>query len=156
MDDIKFKRLDHTWSQKLLDLQKTIFKEILDKYHDDAINPANEDLATFKAKVIDRDIVFGIFDKQNLVGFMAIREEASSNRFCRIGLLNDVRGRGIAQKALKLAFEHLNNGKPWELSTIQQQSNLLHLYGKMGFKRVEDKDCIVNDKMTLIIMRKEN
>ncbi len=156
MNNIIFRRLEKDWSRRLLEIQKVIFREILNKYHDEDINPANEDLPTFEVKVMDRDIVFGIFDKQSLIGFIAIREQEDGNRLCRLGLLDKYRGKGIAQEAIKFGFKQLNNGKAWELTTILQQSNLLHLYGKMGFEIVEGKNYTVNDNMTLIVMRKEN
>jgi hypothetical protein len=65
----------------------------------------------------------------------------------------EYRNRGLAQKAIQLE-EAKHGNSDWELDTILQEEGNCHLYEKMGYRQT-GKTEVINDKMTLVVYRKD-
>jgi len=68
-------------------------------------------------------------------------------------VLPDMRGKGIAQRAIGLV-EEIHGSENWLLDTILQEAGNCHLYEKMGYRRL-DKTETINDRMTLVFYEKK-
>jgi len=67
-------------------------------------------------------------------------------------VLPDMRGKGIAQRAIGLV-EEIHGSENWLLDTILQEAGNCHLYEKMGYRRIGISQ-IVNERMTLVLYKK--
>lgn len=69
-------------------------------------------------------------------------------------ILPRFQNRGIAQIAVKMAFELYPEANVWRLDTIKQEKGNCHFYEKLGFVKT-GAEHVVNERMTLIDYEKK-
>lgn len=134
-------------------MQQKAFQPLLDKYKDYETNPANESIIRLTEKILMGSF-FKIVSENEIVGAIRIVQRNNSNWISPIFILPRSQGKGIAQKALKLAEDLFSEVKTWELQTILQEKGTCYLYEKMGYRRT-DFERQINSRMTLIGYKKQ-
>ncbi|WP_259391558.1 GNAT family N-acetyltransferase [Paenibacillus sp. 1011MAR3C5] len=135
-------------AEELHAMQKRTFLPLLHKYMDDDTNPANEPLDRLIDKIRNGRF-YTIIVNCVVVGAIRIVQRQNSAWISPIFVLPEFQGRGIAQRAIRLAEGLFPEHKVWELQTILQEQGNCRLYEKMGYKRTEYKHSI-NSRMTLV------
>lgn len=143
-------------AERLHEMQKKAFQELLDKYQDYETNPASEAVEKIfmRLKQEFTYYYFICFDgrKAGAVRVVDKKEPGKNKRISPIFILPEFQGRGIAQEAIRLCEEIHGRGQ-WELDTILQEEKNCYLYEKMGYRRT-DKTRKVNDRLTLVFYEK--
>lgn len=151
---IQLERVPLAEAERLWQMQKAAFRELLARYQDRDTNPACETLECVRDKMTRPDSAF-YWIKRGDTSVGAIRvvlRENESKRISPLFVLPQYRSRGIAQQAITVA-ENLYGDKDWTLDTILQEPGNCHLYEKMGYRPTgEAKE--INEKMTLIFYQK--
>ena len=80
-------------------------------------------------------------------------DSEKAKRISPIFIMEEYRGNGYAQEAIRLA-EEIHGAGNWELDTILQEKGNCYLYEKMGYRQT-GKTEVVNDKMTLVFYKKD-
>jgi len=76
-------------------------------------------------------------------------------RISPILVLPEFQGRGLAQKALLTIEQEYPQIVTWKLDTIKQESKLVHLYKKLGYKMVPGKESHIKKGMDIIFFTKK-
>ena len=141
----------------VFEIQRTAYKPLYEKYHDDSSNPYME----------TKETVFRKYSREGTTGYLFILDGTTvgavriniddvnkSGRVSALCVLPQYQGKGIAQKAL-LEIERLHpNVERWFLDTILEEEGNCHLYEKLGYKK-NGKIEIINEKMTLVFYEKK-
>lgn len=137
-------------------MQVEAFAELLEKYQDYGMSPGAEKLE----KVIARfkqpwTKYFFIMHGDEKVGAIRIvdMKDGSRKRISPIWIMQEFRGRGYAQQAVKEA-EKLYGAEHWCLDTILQEKINLHLYEKLGYHQT-GKIEKVNEHMDIVFYEKD-
>lgn len=145
----------------LIKMLKTIFMPLLEKYHDDEINPANlsqERIIRWFAQGFTT-VYFVRADGKN-VGFVRVieckffPEKRERVRLSPLGILPDFQNQGLAQEMFHQLEQLYHPKNAWELDTILQEKGNLHLYEKLGYKRIGEVQHY-NEFMDLVAYEKE-
>lgn len=140
----------------LWEMQKEAFSGLLEKYRDHDTNPACETKERVEQKVTQENSFF-YFIVEDGIKSGAVRvidkKDGSRKRISPIFIMKQFRGRGFAQKAMKLA-EDIHGSDNWMLETILQEPSNCHLYEKLGYKRT-GKIVNVKDGMDLVYYEKD-
>ncbi len=144
-------------AKELHAMQIEAFKELLYKYQDFDTSPANETVEKVETR-LKQDFTFFYFIciGQQKVGAIRIidkKEDGKNKRISPIFILPAFRGKGIAQKAIRLC-EEMHGNENWELDTILQEPENCHLYEKMGYRQT-GKTKVINERLTLIFYEKK-
>ena len=67
--------------------------------------------------------------------------------------MTSYRNQGLAQLAIK-ELEKLYGSNHWELDTILQEKGNIHLYEKLGYRRI-DKIEHIKDRMDIVFFQKD-
>ena len=143
-------------TKEIWEMQVKSFKELLDKYQDFEINPANEFISNIEMR-LKQNFTFFYFicidnKKVGAIRIIDHKEENKNKRISPIFILPKYRNKGIAQSVIKICEEiHGNNN--WELSTILQEKGNCYLYEKLGYHST-GKTQVINDRLTLIFYEK--
>lgn len=137
-------------------MQITSFITLLEKYKDYDTNPAAETLEKIEQRMAQNiaDYYFICLDNEKIGVIRVVRLKD----ICKISpmfVLPEYRGKGYAQQAILKVESIYPNAKRWELDTIKQESQLCHLYEKMGYKAIGEEKSI-QDKMTFISYEKKH
>jgi RimJ/RimL family protein N-acetyltransferase len=74
----------------------------------------------------------------------------------RLGVISispSFQSKGIGQQAIRLMETFYPGAETWELDTILQEPRLLHLYEKLGYRRVGEPE-VINERMSMVFMKK--
>lgn len=142
--------LEELWS-----MQVEAFADLLEKYQDHDISPGAESRERVKEKLMwDATYYYFIVENGEKVGAIRIidKKDGSRRRISPLFIMKQHRGRGLAQKAIKLA-EELHGADNWSLDTILQEPSNCHLYEKLGYKRTGKTENI-KDGMDIVFYEK--
>ncbi len=140
-------------ARELWQMQKTAFAQLLERYQDFETSPAAEPLERTVSRLEqDNTYYYYIFSGEAKVGAVRVVVLDNFKRISPIFILPEYRGRGYAQRAIRLC-EQLHGSDNWELETIAQEPGNCHLYEKLGYVYTGHSERI-NDNMTLILYRK--
>ena len=138
---------------KIHELYVQIFKEYLDKYHDDVVNPSNISLEKLEEHHERFDGYHFIFHEKQLVGTIEIIhinwDSQDKIYLSNLGILPQYRNQGLAQALFQTLEKHYQPKDGWELWTLAQEAGNRHLYEKLGYQ-LTGKSKKVNDLMDVI------
>ena len=142
-------------AELLWDMQKRSFRETYENYRDDETTPYLEPLARTQMRLQESITRYYVIEEGGVpVGGIRIRDHGKDapKVLGPLYVLPEMRGRGIAQKAIKLV-ESIHGSENWLLDTILQETGNCHLYEKMGYRQIGVSQ-IVNERMTLVLYKK--
>ena len=147
---ITLKRAQLSDAEAMHMMQVTAFLPLLEKYHDTAINPACETLERMREKIAHSRCYFIMEDGQAVGGIRVVQGPTTggSKVISPLFVLAGYRGRGVAQRAVKLV-ESIHGADGWKLNTILEEPGNCHLYEKLGYRRTGDQRG-VRPNMTII------
>lgn len=147
--------IDKKECEKLWEMQVEAFSDLLEKYRDYDISPANEPMS----RVMERleqpfTYYYFIMDGDTAVGAIRVvdMKDGSPKRISPIFIMKEHRGKGFAKAAIR-AVEKLHGTENWSLDTILQEEGNCRLYEKMGYRRTGDTQ-VINERMTLVFYEK--
>lgn len=149
--NIELKRIGMEDCERLWKMQVEAFSELLEKYQDYDISPANESLSRIEERLRQPfTCYYFIMDGEKAVGAIRIvdMKDGSNKRVSPIFIMKEHRGKGYAQAAMRAA-EELHGAENWALDTILQEKGNCHLYEKMGYRRTGEEQ-VINERMTII------
>jgi len=155
--EVRLVRIGMDEAEKLWNMQVEAFMGLYEKYQDTETNPAAEKIDRIRMR-LNQDFTYYYFIEADGMAVGAIRvldtkEAGKSKWISPIFVMPEYRGRGLAQKAIRLA-EEIHGSSNWELDTILQEKGNCHLYEKMGYRQT-GRTMVINDKMTLVAYKKE-
>lgn len=147
--------IDKKECEKLWEMQVEAFSDLLEKYRDYDISPANEPMS----RVMERleqpfTYYYFIMDGDTAVGAVRVvdMKDGSPKRISPIFIMKEHRGKGFAKAAIR-AVEKLHGTENWSLDTILQEEGNCRLYEKMGYRRTGETQ-VINERMTLVFYEK--
>ena len=149
--NIELKRIGMEDCERLWKMQVEAFSELLEKYQDYDISPANEPLSRIEERLRQPfTCYYFIMDGEKAVGAIRIVDMKDGGQKCisPIFIMAEYRGKGYAQAAMRAA-EELHGAENWALDTILQEKGNCHLYEKMGYRRTGEEQ-VINERMTII------
>ncbi|WP_294754451.1 GNAT family N-acetyltransferase [uncultured Ruminococcus sp.] len=153
---ITLKRIDMQDCEKLWKMQAEAFSELLAKYHDYDISPANEPMSRVEERLCQPfTYYYFIMEGETAVGAIRIvdNKDGSPKRISPVFIMKEFRSKGYAQKAI-IAVEKLHGADNWCLDTILQEAGNCYLYEKMGYHQT-GKTEVINDRMTMVFYEKK-
>ena len=147
---ITLKRAQLSDAEAMHMMQVTAFLPLLEKYHDTAINPACETVERMREKIAHSRCYFILEDSRAVGGIRVVQGPTTggSKVISPLFVLAGYRGRGVAQRAVKLV-ESIHGADGWKLNTILEEPGNCHLYEKLGYRRTGDQRR-VRPNMTII------
>lgn len=132
---IELKRVTLDDIDKIIEMQKKSFKPLMDRYHDDEINPYNESIEKIKYKIENYFYYFIIIDGIK-VGAIAIndKKDGTKKKIAPLYILPEYQNKGYAQVAIN-EVEKIHGKDNWKLDTILEEKGNCHLYEKFGYKQ---------------------
>jgi len=153
--DIQLVKATLADGEQLLAMQKTCFAPHLRRYQDFETNPA---MATIEmiCTWIQNDHFYKIFWEETWVGAISIREEDQQGRFKLhiIHILPEFQGKGIGQRAIRLAESQFPHAQSWCLETLEDMPQNRHVYEKLGYHFTGQTEK-VNERLTLVFYEKQ-
>ncbi len=137
-------------------MQQEAFAQLLERYQDVDINPANESVERILWKIQNPGSYYYLIKVgQNIVGGIRVVDEGNGTRkrISPLYILPDYRGMGYAQLAM-LEAERIHGANHWELGTILQEKGNCYLYEKMGYRQTDSR-TVINEKMTIVCYEKD-
>lgn len=131
------------------------FSDLLEKYRDYDISPANEPMSRIMERLEQPfTYYYFIMDGDTAVGAVRVvdMKDGSPKRISPIFIMKEHRGKGFAKAAIR-AVEELHGADNWALDTILQEEGNCRLYEKMGYRRTGDTQ-VINERMTLVFYEK--
>lgn len=141
--------------EKLWKMQVEAFSDLLEKYRDYDISPANEPMSRIMERLEQPfTYYYFIMDGDTAVGAVRVvdMKDGSPKRISPIFIMKEHRGKGFAKAAIRAA-EKLHGADNWSLDTILQEEGNCRLYEKMGYRRTGDTQ-VINERMTLVFYEK--
>lgn len=141
--------------EKLWRMQVEAFSDLLEKYRDYDISPANEPMSRIMERLEQPfTYYYFIMDGDTAVGAVRVvdMKDGSPKRISPIFIMKEHRGKGFAKAAIR-AVEELHGADNWSLDTILQEEGNCRLYEKMGYRRTGDTQ-VINERMTLVFYEK--
>lgn len=147
--------IDKKECEKLWRMQVEAFSDLLEKYRDYDISPANEPMSRIMERLEQPfTYYYFIMDGDTAVGAVRVvdMKDGSPKRISPIFIMKEHRGKGFAKAAIR-AVEELHGADNWALDTILQEEGNCRLYEKMGYRRTGDTQ-VINERMTLVFYEK--
>ena len=141
---------------KLWNLQRDAFSDLLAKYQDYETSPGNEPKESIRAKLLDEFTYFYfIYSKDEIVGAVRVvdRRNGERKRIAPIFIIKRFRNKGFAQKTFE-EIEKIHGSNNWMLDTILQEEGNCYLYEKIGYKRTGKIENI-NERMDIVYYEKD-
>lgn len=138
-------------------MQIAAFAPLLEKYKDFETSPANEPLERTISRLKNPDShYFGIWADEQLAGAIRIiRKGAEGSLWISpIFISPEFQGKGIAQRAMKLAEKEFPEDKVWKLATLAEETGNCYLYEKLGYERTPQVEQI-NEHAKLVYYKKQ-
>jgi len=136
-------------------MQVEAFSDLLEKYRDYDISPANEPMSRVMER-LEQPFTYYYFIMDGDTAVVAVRvvdmKDGSPKRISPIFIMKEHRGKGFAKAAIR-AVEKLHGTKNWSLDTILQEEGNCRLYEKMGYRRTGDTQ-VINERMALVFYEK--
>ena len=156
MDDISLIAATIEDMQTIWKMQVVAFSELLDKYQDYDMSPGAENFEKVMARYEQPwTTYYFIAVGDQRVGAVRIvdKKDGSRKRISPIWIMQEHRGRGYAQEAIRLA-EQIHGAENWCLDTILQEKGNLYLYEKMGYHQTGRVEKI-NERMDIVFYEKD-
>ena len=137
-------------------MQVQAFQGLLATYHDDDISPATDTLSRVEERFAQPETTYYFIEAEGArVGVIRVidRNDGSRKRISPLWIMEEYRGKGYAQAAMKAA-EEIYGADNWCLDTILQEPGNIHLYEKMGYRRT-GRTMKINDLMDIIFYEKD-
>ncbi|MEY8382502.1 GNAT family N-acetyltransferase [Christensenellaceae bacterium 44-20] len=143
-------------AEQLWSMQTEAFSGLLAKYQDFETSPGNEPLQKVRQRLAQSETYFYFIcaegQKVGAIRVVDSGREGGRKRISPLFILEEYRGRGFAQKAIR-ACEAVHGTEHWALDTILQEEGNCRLYEKMGY-RATGETRRINDAMTLVYYEK--
>lgn len=152
---MELKRASVNDAETIWHMQKEAFAELLDKYRDYDISPANELIERIEERLLQPYTYFYyIIEDNNTVGAVRVvdMKDGSRKRISPIFIMKEFRNIGYAQRAIAEA-ENIHGHDGWELETILQEKGNCYLYEKMGYRKTGRTE-VINERMTIVYYEK--
>ena len=136
-------------------MQVQAFQGLLATYHDDDISPATDTLSRVEERFAQPETTYYFIEAEGVrVGVIRVidRNDGSRKRISPLRIMDEYRGKGYAQDAMKRA-EEIHGKNNWCLDTILQEKGNCHLYEKMGYHQIGQIEKI-NDRMDIVYYEK--
>ncbi|XMB65923.1 GNAT family N-acetyltransferase [Mycoplasmatota bacterium zrk1] len=146
----------HNDLDKILELQKESFRNLLIKYEDYDINPGNEEIGDIIRRFNQSftEYLLVVFDGEIIGAVRVIKnEEKRIVRISPIFIVPKYQGKGLSQEVFSLIEARYNWVEKFELDTILQEEKLCYLYEKLGYVRTGVYEE-VRDDMTIVYYEK--
>ena len=153
---ITLKRIDMKDCERLWEMQVEAFSELLEKYRDYDISPANEPMSRVEERLGQPfTYYYFIMDGETAVGAIRVvdNKDGSPKRISPLFIKKEFRGKGFAKAAIR-ASEELHGSSNWNLDTILHEEGNCRLYEKMGYRQT-GKTEVINDRMTIVFYEKK-
>lgn len=139
-------------------LQKKAFRDLYEKYQDTTTNPACETYERLLQKFQEENTkIFFILLNNQPIGGIRIRlledRNSQKNRISPLFILPAYNNRGYGQLAIGLLEKEFSATDSWHLSTIKEETKLIHFYQKLGYA-ILDEEQQVQEQMTIIHLKK--
>lgn len=132
---------------ELLEIQREVFEEDLQKYQDYDTNPACDTQGKME-KDIKNAHHFTILDRSNhIIGAIDIRGDNERMHINKIFIRSEYQNSGIGTEAMNFVQKEYAEAKLWTLYTPHLSYRNHFFYEKLGFSKI--KEIIVSDKLTL-------
>lgn len=125
------------------------FVQLVNKIFQDYVLPINWNVLSFKMDARENSISFSdsfVFVKNNEpVGFILISIRGKRARIDAMGVVENERGKGLAERILKHAFHHLKlkNIENINLEVAASDERAVRFYDKNGFRKVRELHTFV-------------
>ena len=153
--DVILRKADLADAQLLWQMQVESFRKTYETYRDDETTPYLEKMERTVQRINEPVTSYYVIEADGApVGGIRVRDYGTENPkvLGPLYVLPECRGKGIAQKAIKLA-EDIHGKENWLLDTILQEKGNCRLYEKMGYRQTGISQ-IVNERMTLVLYKK--
>ena len=147
---VKAEEVETVWR-----MQTEAFRGLLEKYHDYDISPAAEPISNVQKRFAQPETTYWFIEAEGeRVGVIRVidRNDGSRKRLSPLWIMEEYRGKGYAQAAMKAA-EEIYGADNWCLDTILQEKGNIHLYEKMGYRQTGRVDHI-KDGMDIVYYEK--
>lgn len=153
-EGVSLRKAEISDADRILEMQKTAFREIYEKYRDEETNPVCESLEKVRMRIIQEGRVYYLIEVgKKTVGAINIAATAGGmKKIAPIFLLPEFQGYGYAEETIR-KLEEIYGSEHWELETILEEEKLCRFYEKLGYRKTS-KITPVNDRMNLIEYRK--
>lgn len=132
---IRLIRIDPADAEKLWQLQKLAFRDLLEKYQDYDTNPGSEPMERVEARLAQSFTYFYYICRDDtIVGAIRVTDsmDGSRKRVSPVFILKQYRGRGYAKEAFA-EIERIHGKTCWSLETILQEPANCRLYEALGY-----------------------
>ena len=136
-------------------MQVEAFAELLEKYQDYDMSPAAEGADKIRARFEQPWTTYFFIEADGEdVGVIRVvdKKDGSRKRISPLWIMKEHRNKGYAQDAIR-AVEAVYGEDNWCLDTILQEEGNLHLYEKMGYRRIGQIEHI-NERMDIVFYEK--
>jgi len=134
------------------------FLPIYKKYHDEATDPYLEPLASIQEKYQrpNNYFYFAVVNHSR-VGMIRtiLNSQKTQARISPLLILPPFQGNGFAQQLLTSIEETFTDINQWLIDTIAEEPKLVHLYEKMGYQQIPEKQTTIQSNMHIIFFQKE-
>lgn len=148
--EITLKKATVTDCEKIHEMQKASFRELLDKYGDMDTSPGAEPLETIILKMNQNFSAYYLIQYSGeIVGAIRIVELPENIfRISPMFILPEFQGKHFACQVLERAEELYPQAAEWRLETIKEEPKLCYLYEKMGYERTGQEEPL-QENMTI-------
>lgn len=152
---IYIKLADFADCQKICDMQRIAFYDILTRYRDYDTNPACETVEVIQNKFRQPFTkYYFIMNGNEKIGAVRIVEiDDNTRQISPLFILPQFQNYGYAQLAMKCIEETYKNISCFTLDTIKQEKKLCYLYEKLGYKKTGREEQL-HDNMTIVFYEK--
>lgn len=143
----------YTDLKEIRHMYQQAFKSLYGKYQDRETNPYCESLESLQKKFKrPNNAFFFIIVKDKHIGLIRVVTDRknSAARISPFLILPSYHGKGYAQLGLQLIEEQFPLIQTWYVDTIAEEPKLVHLYRKVGFQQLPDRETTINEHMHII------
>ncbi len=132
-------------------LKYQAFLPLYEKYHDDEMSPATENMDKVFEQLKQEDTEYYVIslDGDEVGGVRINHRENGVFRIAPIFIIPEFQNKGIGSNVFKKLFKIYPEAVSWQLDSILQEERNCYLYEKMGFTATGAR-ANINDNMTLI------
>lgn len=154
--NIELKRIGTEECERLWEMQVEAFSELLEKYRDYDISPANEPMSRVRER-LEQPFTYYYYIMLGDTPVGAVRvvdmKDGSAKRISPVFIMKEHRGKGFAKAAMRAA-EEIHGSDNWCLDTVLQENGNCCLYEKMGYRQTGETQ-VINERMTIVFYEKK-
>ena len=131
-------KVESTELSRVQAMYQRAFKPLYEKYHDRLTNPYLESLSDLRAKYREPNRRFYYYQVDHqTVGFLGLVFDASQQvvRISPLLVLPQFQGQHYAQRMLLSVENAYPEVRQWQVDTIAEEPQLVHLYQEMGYQQ---------------------